>query len=466
MNKTKDMTVGSPTKTIFFFSVPVLLGTLFQQIYNMADTIIVGQFLGEDALAAVGATGSTVYLVIGFASGLTQGCGILVSQAFGGHRLKELKKVVGTALLLTVVFSVILTIPTVSFSRQILLALHTPSNVLLYAHEYLRVIFGGILCTMAYNIAASILRSLGDSRTPLYFLILSSFLNIVLDIFFIATLHMGTAGAAWATVLSQGISALLCFWYMFHNYNNLRLSIRDLYPDPYRILCMIQSGIPMALNQTVTAFGIMILQSGINQFGSSVMAAYTAASKLESLVMQPMIALGSGISTYCAQNIGARKTKRIFVGVRSTMLLSLGAAILGMALYGIASKAILRIFLSDPSPEMGTLCTAISLHKRVVPFIFGMDFSVPQCFGWARERPYHHNWWRGRASLPFFMHSFSASTFWFLVYLSNQSYYLDRCVQPFLRILFSLGTPAKTLLKKCEMIHLRRLSGSLPVDFV
>ena len=124
MNKTKDMTVGSPTKTIFFFSVPVLLGTLFQQIYNMADTIIVGQFLGEDALAAVGATGSTVYLVIGFASGLTQGCGILVSQAFGGHRLNELKKVVGTALLLTVVFSVILTIPTVSFSRQILLALH------------------------------------------------------------------------------------------------------------------------------------------------------------------------------------------------------------------------------------------------------------------------------------------------------------------------------------------------------
>ena len=256
MNKTKDMTVGSPTKTIFFFSVPVLLGTLFQQIYIMADTIIVGQFLGEDALAAVGATGSTVYLVIGFASGLTQGCGILVSQAFGGHRLNELKKVVGTALLLTVVFSVILTIPTVSFSRQILLALHTPSNVLLYAHEYLRVIFGGILCTMAYNIAASILRSLGDSRTPLYFLILSSFLNIVLDIFFIATLHMGTAGAAWATVLSQGISALLCFWYMFHNYNNLRLSIRDLYPDPYRILCMIQSGIPMALNQTVTAFGL------------------------------------------------------------------------------------------------------------------------------------------------------------------------------------------------------------------
>ena len=119
-----------------------------------------------------------------------------------------------------------------------------------------------------------------------------------------------------------------------------------------------------------------------------------------------------------------------------------------------------------PLARNGTLCTSISLHKRVVPFIFGMDFSVPQCFGWARERPYHHNWWRGRASLPFFVHSFSASTFWFLVYLSNQSYYLDRCVQPFLRILFSLGTPAKTLLKKCEMIHLRRLSGSLPVDSV
>lgn len=254
MNKTKDMTVGSPTKTIFFFSVPVLLGTLFQQIYNMADTIIVGQFLGEDALAAVGATGSTVYLVIGFASGLTQGCGILVSQAFGGHRLNELKKVVGTALLLTVVFSVILTIPTVSFSRQILLALHTPSNVLLYAHEYLRVIFGGILCTMAYNIAASILRSLGDSRTPLYFLILSSFLNIVLDIFFIATLHMGTAGAAWATVLSQGISALLCFWYMFHNYNNLRLSIRTPYLNVVKV--MLLTNLKIALGSLLIIPGI------------------------------------------------------------------------------------------------------------------------------------------------------------------------------------------------------------------
>ena len=210
----------------------------------------------------------------------------------------------------------------------------------------------------------------------------------------------------------------------------------------------------------------MILQSGINQFGSSVMAAYTAASKLESLVMQPMIALGSGISTYCAQNIGARKTKRIFVGVRSTMLLSLGAAILGMALYGIASKAILRIFLSDPSPEMVHYALQY-LYTSVWFLLFlALDFSVPQCFGWARKRPCHHNWWRGRASLPFFVHSFSASTFWFLVYLSNQSYYLDRCVQPFLRILFSLGTPAKTLLKKCEMIHLRRLSGSLPVDSV
>lgn len=352
MTKTRDMTVGSPAGNILFFSVPVLLGTLFQQVYNMTDTIIVGQFLGEDALAAVGATGSTVYLVIGFATGLTQGCGILVAQAFGGRRLDELKQLVGTALLLTALFSAALTIPTVSFSRQILLALHTPDNVLPYAHEYLRVIFGGILCTMAYNIAASILRALGDSRTPLFFLVLSSGLNIALDLFFIVTMRMGTAGAAWATVLSQGISALLCFLYMFRSYSNLRLGIRNLYPDPRRMLHMIQSGIPMALNQSITALGIMILQSGINQFGSSVMAAYTAASKLESLVGQPMMALGAGISTYCAQNIGAGKTDRIFAGVRRTMALSFGSAVLGMALYGIGSKAILRIFLSDPSPEM------------------------------------------------------------------------------------------------------------------
>lgn len=183
----------------------------------------------------------------------------------------------------------------------------------------------------------------------------------------------------------------------------------------------------MALNQTVTAFGIMILQSGINQFGSSVMAAYTAASKLESLVMQPMIALGSGISTYCAQNIGARKTKRIFAGVRSTMLLSLGAAILGMALYGIASKAILRIFLSDPSPEMVDYALQY-LYTSVWFLLFWHGFSVPQCFGWARERPYHHNWWRGRASLPFLCIHFLLQPFGFwCICLTNPITWIVAC---------------------------------------
>ena len=212
---TKDMTTGNPLKIILLFSVPVLLGNLFQQFYSMVDTIIVGRYLGQEALAAVGATGCLMFLVLGFANGIAQGFGVMVSHAFGANDKKLLKHYVALSLMLTVIISVVLTILTVAASRQFLIWMHTPDDMIELANNYIRVIFAGIILTMSYNVAAGILRGIGDSKTPLYFLLLASGLNIALDIFLIVVARLGTAGAAYATVISQGVSAILCFVYMF-----------------------------------------------------------------------------------------------------------------------------------------------------------------------------------------------------------------------------------------------------------
>lgn len=228
---TKDMTTGNPWKIIIFFSIPVLLGNLFQQFYNMADAVIVGQFLGEDALAAVGSTGSIMFLVLGFAMGIAQGFGVLISHAFGAGDEKRLKHYVAVSLVLGLVVSVLITALTITESRNLLLFMKTPDNILDMANDYITIIYGGIIATMAFNISASILRGVGDSKTPLYFLILASFLNILLDLFYIVVLRSGPEGAAWATVIAQGLSALLCFLYMFARIDLLKLHRKDFYFD-------------------------------------------------------------------------------------------------------------------------------------------------------------------------------------------------------------------------------------------
>ena len=293
----KDMTIGNPMKIILLFSIPVLLGNLFQQFYNMVDTVIVGQYLGEDALAAVGSTGCIMFLVLGFANGIAQGFGVMISHAFGAKDFKLLKHYVALSLILTVIVSVVLSTITVIGSRQLLLWLNTPENILTLANDYIQVIFGGIIFTMSYNVAAGILRGIGDSKTPLYFLIFSSALNIVLDVFLIVVVKMGTAGAAYATVISQGVAAILCFIVMFRKYDILRTSREDYYWDNQGILRMLAIGIPMALNYSITAIGTMILQSAINVFGSSTVAAFTAASKVSNIATQTFPTLGTAMAT-------------------------------------------------------------------------------------------------------------------------------------------------------------------------
>lgn len=351
---TKNMTEGNPLKIILLFSVPVLLGNIFQQFYNMVDTIIVGRYLGEDALAAVGSTGCLMFLVLGFANGVAQGFGVMISHSYGAKDYKLLKHYVALSLILTAIVSTILTLITVLGSRQLLLWMNTPENILNLANDYIQVIFAGIILTMAYNVASGILRGIGDSKTPLYFLILSSFLNIFLDIFLIVTIPLGTAGAAYATIISQGISAVLCFIYMFRKFDILKIEREDIYIDRVGVINLLSVGVPMALNYSVTAVGTMIFQSAVNVFGSSVVAAYTAASKVWNLATQPMPTLGTAMATYCAQNLGAGKVNRIFAGMKYAFFLCIAVSALAVGISVFGGRFIVSWFISNPTEEIFT----------------------------------------------------------------------------------------------------------------
>lgn len=368
----KDMMIGNPMKIILLFSIPVLLGNLFQQFYNMVDTVIVGQYLGEDALAAVGSTGCIMFLVLGFANGIAQGFGVMVSHAFGAKDFKRLQHYVALSLMLTAIVSAVLSVITVIGSRQLLLWLNTPENIVGLADSYIRVIFGGILCTMAYNVASGILRGIGDSKTPLYFLIFSSALNIVLDIFLIVVVKMGTTGAAYATVISQGVAAVLCFIVMFRKHDILRTSREDYYWDNQGILRMLSIGIPMALNYSITAIGTMILQSAVNVFGSSTVAAFTAASKVSSIATQTFPTLGIAMATYCGQNLGAGKYKRIYQGMRQAFYLCFVAAAIAALICCCAGPFMLKWFISNPSTE--TMSAAMQYLYAISGFMIPLGW--------------------------------------------------------------------------------------------
>ena len=348
---TKDLTTGSPMKIFIMFSIPILLGNLFQQLYNMVDTIIVGQYLGEEALAAVGTTGCLMFLVLGFANGIAQGFGVMIAQAFGAGNHKQLRHFVALIVVLTILVSLILSLPTTIFSKNLLMLLNVPDNILAMADSYIKVIFAGLILTMAYNVEAGILRGVGDSKTPLYFLLLASVLNIILDFVLIVFAKMGTAGAAYATVIGQGVSAVLCFIYMHVKFPLLRLSREDFYYDWDNSKKLLSLGLPMAINYSITAIGTMILQAAINVFGSSVVASYTAASKIINLTTQTMPSLGTTSATYCGQNLGAGKYGRIYKGMRCGFVLCAIVGVLGAVVSLIAEPWMISMFIPNPTAE-------------------------------------------------------------------------------------------------------------------
>lgn len=317
----KDMTKGNPVKLIVAFAIPIFIGNLFQNFYNIVDTMIVGRFVGVNALAAVGSTGSIMFCVQGLAMGMTTGFGVVIAQAFGARDQKALKHYVAMSHYLSILISVLATALLLFTNRRVLTIMNTPENIFEGAYTYLFIIFAGFFTMMAYNLFAAILRAIGDSRTPLYFLILSSVLNIGLDLLLVIKFQLGVAGVAYATVTAQAVSAVLCFIYMMKKYPEVmhigREEARFSMKSAGKLLGM---GIPMALQFSITALGTMIVQSTLNLLGEASIAAYTAAQKLQGFVGQPYIALGTAMATYCGQNAGAGDFGRIKDGFKKCMM--------------------------------------------------------------------------------------------------------------------------------------------------
>ncbi len=341
----RDMTEGKPLRLILSFSLPILLGNLFQQFYNMADTIIVGKCIGVQALAAVGSTGSLNFLIMGFATGTCSGLTIPMAQYFGARDEANVRRCAANALYVAGAVAVALTALTMLFTRQILEIMQTPADIFQGAYDYIIVIFGGMGVTLLYNLMSGILRALGDSRSPLYFLILSSLLNVGLDLLFIMRFGMGVEGAAYATVLSQAIAALLCVVYAVWRFPILRLRREDWRPSLPHIRRMTGIGLPMGLQFSITAVGSIILQSAVNMLGSQAVAAVTAGSKVQMILTQPLETLGVTMATYCGQNLGALKLGRIRTGVRQTLVVSLACAAVSFLIGQFAGQQIALLFL-------------------------------------------------------------------------------------------------------------------------
>ena len=349
---TNDMTTGNPVKLILLFSIPLLIGNIFQQFYSMVDTIIVGRFIGVEALAAVGTTSSMVFLVNGFVMGLTSGFAVLISQKYGAKDEVGVKEAVASSIILSIIATILVTFISVLSAKPLLTLMNTPSNIMKDASTYIIILYAGNIAIIFYNMMAAILRALGDSKTPLYFLIVSSVLNIILDLVLIINFKMGVAGAAYATVISQGVSAILCVIYTYKRYKILRLKKDDFKVKKKYYRKHLKVGIPMALQFSITSIGIMTVQSAINIFGSTVIASYAASSKVLQLVMQPATTLGVTMATYCGQNIGAKRYDRIKEGVKKCVQISIITSVISAIILIFLGKYFVMMFVSNPDAEI------------------------------------------------------------------------------------------------------------------
>lgn len=323
MAKTKDLTQGNVAKLLLFFAFPTLLSNVFQQFYNLADTAIAGHILGDNALVAIGASSTINSLVLSFAWGLNGGFGIIIAQCFGAKDFKKLKKSVAISLSINVLFSLIVCIFSIFMSRPMLQALNTPAARLNEANSYISVILVFIIVPMLYNLEAVILRSLGDSKTPLYFLIFSSVLNIILDYVLIKFTQMGVKGAAVATVLAQLLSVILCFVVILKNFKIIRLKKNDFHFSAFLFKNMMSAGMAMAVMNSIFSIGSIIMQGSINALGEDIIAAHLGSRKVAEMFMQPLVTIGTACSTFVGQNYGALKIGRIKASIKYSTIYSL-----------------------------------------------------------------------------------------------------------------------------------------------
>ena len=343
----KDMTKGTPWKLLLQFAVPLFIGNIFQQLYNMVDSIIVGNFVGPNALGAIGTTNSLNFLFFSLVAGLSVGIGIIVAQFFGSNNEEKVKDTIGNAIWIVLISSVIMACIGFFVAKPVLVLLRTDKVILGDATAYLKVTSIGICCTGLYNGVSSILRALGDSKTPLIFLILASLVNVVLDLWFVLGLGWGVVGAGVATAFSQFLSAVTCIFYAYKSNTYFRLKKKNLKLNSYIVDKSLRLGIPVALQNSLIAFSLIVLQAIVNGYGATFTTAFTVISRIETLVQQPFMSLGAAVSTYTGQNLGAGKTDRVVKGFNSSNVMNVIFSAVVIVLFWTFTSPIVSIFGKD-----------------------------------------------------------------------------------------------------------------------
>lgn len=359
----KDLTMGSPLKLIIYFTIPLLIGNLFQQLYNTADTMIVGRTIGFNALAAVGVTGALVFFVIGFAQGLTGGFSIITAQKFGSKDEAGVRRSVAASFILSFIINIILTILSIALSGWLLHIIETPAELYDDAYSYIVIIFWGTGAAILFNLFSNMLRAIGNSKWPLYFLIAACIVNIVLDYLFILTFKMGVSGAALATVISQLTASFLCFIYIKRNVPELQAKGSDWKVTKKDLLEHIRVGIPMAVQVSIIAIGIVILQFALNKLGALAVGAFTVAQRIDVLAVQCLLSFGITMATYTAQNYGAGNIPRIKSGVVQGSIVSVAFAVISGILILLAADFSVRIFLGKNITDPAQIEETIRLAK-------------------------------------------------------------------------------------------------------
>lgn len=370
------LTKGSPIKGIILFSIPLLLGNIFQQIYTISDTLIVGRVVGVQALAAVGATGGLTFLIIGFAQGMTTGLSIITAQHFGAGDVRKVKESFATSIFICLITTVILTILSVALTRPLLVLMQTPASLLSGAETFLTIIFAGLGATMFFNLFSNMLRSLGNSRAPLVFLAIACVINVVLDLLLIIQFHMGIAGAGVATVSAQLFSCLLCWWYIKRSVRYLSISWSDMHTSMAEIQEQIKIGLPMGFQASIIAIGSIILQVSLNELGPQSIAAYTAAGKVDQIAVQPMMSMGITMATFTAQNYGAKYYNRILKGIRQCLTTSISYSVIVGVLIVLNSRFLVNLFIGNSEQHITNLAHQYFIIVSSSYFLLAMLFVI------------------------------------------------------------------------------------------
>lgn len=358
------MTEGNIWKQIIFFSVPLIIGNVFQQLYNTVDSIVVGNYVGKEALAAVGSSGSLINLIVGLFVGIATGAGVLIAQYYGGHKEEKLRWAVHTSIALSIIGGLILTVAGLIFAPALLRLMGTPESVMASSVLYLKIFFLGSVFNLVYNMGAGILRAVGDSKNPLYYLCVASVVNIVLDIVFVVVLHRGVEGVGIATIISQAVSCLLVMVKLIKSKGNYRIIPKELKIDKRMAMRVIAYGVPTGIQNSIVSLSNVVVQANINSFGDSAMAGCGAYTKIDGFVMLPIMSFSMAIMTFVGQNIGAGKTERVKKGIRVTNVISASYVLIMSIILLVFGENILSFF----TKEANVIGHGMTMLHIVVPF--------------------------------------------------------------------------------------------------